>query len=253
MIKGELGGWIENEKNLEGNSWVGDNAEVFGRAKVVNSVVMENAIIRDDANIINDSCVTGNVLITGSTVVDNSIVTDNAQISDFAVVTNTAVDGYSSISGASRVYDSTCTINTHIVDSQIENVDMAGDIYIEGADYGYGDRSGERDYVDYIPPALLNVDLLKKLRAHQESGLKNEVVCSDKGLEFIADIALVRGKYLSMELSANHPVIRYDGKCYDGQKILDKLKELHYPIGDVRPEYLMGMICLLYTSPSPRD
>ena len=124
VIKGELGGWIENEKNLEGNSWVGDNAEVFGRAKVVNSVVMENAIIRDDANIINDSCVTGNVLITGSTVVDNSIVTDNAQISDFAVVTNTAVDGYSSISGASRVYDSTCTINTHIVDSQIENVDM---------------------------------------------------------------------------------------------------------------------------------
>lgn len=242
VIKGELGGWIENEKNLEGNSWVGDNAEVFGRAKVVNSVVMENAIVRDDANIINDSCVTGNVLITGSTVVDNSIVTDNAQISDFAVVTNTAVDGYSSISGASRVYDSTCSINTHIVDSQIENVDMAGDIYIEGADYGYGDRSGERDYVDYIPPALLNVDLLKKLRAHQESGLKNEVVCSDKGLEFIADLALVRGKYLSMELSANHPVIRYDGKCYDGQKILDKLKELHYPIGDVRPEYLMGMM-----------
>ena len=96
--------------------------------------------------------------------------------------------------------------------------------------------------MDYIPPALLNVDLLKKLRAHQESGLKNEVVCSDKGVEFIADLALVRGKYLSMELSANHPVIRYDGKCYDGQKILDKLKELHYPIGDVRPEYLMSMM-----------
>ena len=44
--KGELGGWIEDEKNLSqyGNAWVYDNAKVSGNAEVSgNAVVGESA------------------------------------------------------------------------------------------------------------------------------------------------------------------------------------------------------------------
>ena len=44
--KGELGGWIESEKNLsqDGNAWVYDNAKVGGNAEVSgNAVVGESA------------------------------------------------------------------------------------------------------------------------------------------------------------------------------------------------------------------
>ena len=36
IAKGDIGGWIESEKNLsqEGNAWVFDNAEVYGNARV---------------------------------------------------------------------------------------------------------------------------------------------------------------------------------------------------------------------------
>lgn len=241
VVKGELGGWIENEYNLEGNSWVGDNAEVFGRAMVIDSAVIDNAIVKDDARVVNDSCIAGNAQVSDVACITNSVIADDAQISDFAVVVKTPVDGYSSISGNSYVYDCTCRCNTHIVNSNIHNVDMSGDIYIDASEYGYGEGADERDYVNYVRPILLDIDLLKKLRAHPE-GLKNEVVCSGQGMEFIADLNLVRGKYLTMDLAVSHPVIRCNGKCYDGQQFLDKLQELHYPIGDVNPEHLMNML-----------
>lgn len=46
--KGDLGGWIEKEKNLshDGNCWVSDNAKVYGFAKVSGSAeVCGDAII----------------------------------------------------------------------------------------------------------------------------------------------------------------------------------------------------------------
>ncbi len=242
VVKGELGGWIENENNLEGNLWVGDQAEVYGRARVVDSAVIENAIVKDDARVTNDSCVTGNVQVTGSACIDNSIIADNARIDGFAVIEKSSVDGYSSVSGESHVHDCTCSLNTHIVSSSIQNVDMSGDIYIEACEYGHGEGAEERDYVDYSYPALLENGLLEKLRAQQKGGLKEVVVCSREGMEFIADLEFVRGIYLPMDLVVSHPLICCDGNCYDGQKVLDKLKELHYSIGDLHPECLMDMI-----------
>lgn len=242
VVKGELGGWIENENNLEGNSWVGDNAEVYGRAKVVDSAVVENAVVKDDARVSNDSCVTGNSLVMGSACVDNSIITDGARIDDFAVIEKSNVDGYSSVSGESHIHECSCCENTHIMNSSIQNVDMSGDIYIESCEYGYGEGEHERDYVDYKRPALLEEGVLEKLRARQKDGLKEVVLCSRDGMDFIADLDFVKGKYLTMDLAVSHPVIRLNGKCYDGQKVLDKLKELHYPIGDVPSEHLMEML-----------
>lgn len=241
VVKGEMGGWIENEHNLEGNSWVGDQAEVYGRAKVVDSAVIENAIVKDDARVTNDSCIAGNVQITGSACIDNSIIADDARIDGYAVIEKSSVDGYSSVSGESHIHDCTCSVNTHIVNSSIQNVDMSGDIYVEASEYGYGGEE-ERDYVDYNCPVLLGNDLLEKLRAHQKNGLKEVVVCGRDDTEFIADLDFVRGKYLTMDLSVSHPIIRKNGQCYDGQNILDKLNALHYPIKNMHPERLMEML-----------
>lgn len=240
VVKGELGGWIENEYNLEGNSWVGDNAEVFGRAMVIDSAVIDNAIVKDDARVVNDSCIAGNAQVTDVGCITNSIITDDARISDFAVVVKTPVDGYSSISGNSYVYDCTCHFNTHIVNSKIYNVDMSGDIYIEAREYGYGEGKDDRDCVDYVRPELLDIDVLEKLRAHPE-GLKGEVLCSAEGVEFIADLNLVRGIYLSMDLAVSNLAIRCNDKCYDGQKLLDKFREIGYPIDSLHPGHLMEM------------
>lgn len=242
VVKGELGGWIESENNLEGNSWVGDHGEVYGRAKVVDSAVVESAIVKDDARVAHDSCVRGNAQIMGSSYIENSIITDNAHIDDFAVIEKSAVDGYSSVSGESYIRDCTCSGNAHIVSSIIQNVDMSGDIYIEACEYSYGKGEDERDYVNYRSPALLEDRLVEKLRACQKDGLKKEIVCSGEGMEFIADLDLVYGQYVRMDLAVSHPVIRCNGKCYDGQKLLDKLEELRYPIGEIYPECLMDML-----------
>lgn len=240
VVKGELGGWIESEYNLEGNSWVGDNAEVFGRAMVIDSAVIDNAIVKDDARVTDDSCIAGNAQIMGVACITNSIIDNDARISDFAVVVKTPVDGYSSISGNSYVYDCTCRFNTHIVNSKIHNVDMSGDIYVEAREYGYGEGEDDRDCVDYVCPELLDIDILEKLRAHPE-GLKGEMLCSAESMEFIADLNLVRGIYLSMNLVVGNPVIRCNDKYYDGQKLLDKFREIGYPIDSLHPGRLMEM------------
>ncbi len=242
VLKGDLGGWIEGEKNLEGNSWVGDNAEVFGNAKVVDSAVMENAIVKDNARVINDSCVAGNARVTGGGVVDNSIITDDARINQSAMVTNSSVDGYSSLSGMANVKDCTCSVNTHIVNAQVRNMDMSGDIYIEDTEVGHGDSIAERGCVEYIRPALLTSELLKKLRASKQEGLREEVVCGSNGMELIADLNFVKGRQLTMELAVSNPMICRNGVDYDGQKVVNKLSELNYRIQDIAPECLAAML-----------
>ena len=64
VAKGEIGGFIEDEKNLshDGNAWVTDNACVAGNAWVTGN-----------------ACVTGNARVTGNAcVAGNAWVTDNA-------------------------------------------------------------------------------------------------------------------------------------------------------------------------------
>ena len=55
---GDLGGWIEKEKNLsqEGDCWVYDNAQVFGNAQVSdNARVSDNAWVYDNAQVFGDA------------------------------------------------------------------------------------------------------------------------------------------------------------------------------------------------------
>ena len=75
---GELGGYIENEKNLshEGNCWVYDNAKVYG-----------NALVYDNAEILNNAKVFGDAKVYGSAkIMCNSRVYGDAKIEEDTII-----------------------------------------------------------------------------------------------------------------------------------------------------------------------
>ena len=73
---GELGGWIESEKNLsqDGKCWVYGEAQVYG-----------NALVSDDALVYDDAQVYGNAQVGGNAkVYFNACVVGNAVVSGWA-------------------------------------------------------------------------------------------------------------------------------------------------------------------------
>ena len=66
--KGELGGWIESEKNLSqyGDAWVGVNATVRGNATVGgNATVRGNATVGDKADVYGKATISGDATVRG--------------------------------------------------------------------------------------------------------------------------------------------------------------------------------------------
>lgn len=100
--KGELGGWIESEKNLSqyGDAWVYDNAivcesatvdghaMVYGDAKVSeNAMISGNAIICGDATVGENARVDGHAIVGGhATVFGHATVDDYAMVGGHAIV-----------------------------------------------------------------------------------------------------------------------------------------------------------------------
>lgn len=62
---GELGGFIENEKNLshQGSAWVMPNCHVFGKSEVLNDVIVKNGAEIQDSHLSDDMVVSGVVKI----------------------------------------------------------------------------------------------------------------------------------------------------------------------------------------------
>lgn len=111
--KGDLGGWIETEKNLsrKGNCWVYDNAKVFGNARIHGSAkicreaqvfgyanvfdfakVSDNAFVFDSAAIFDEASIYDCAKICGSaTICENGCVLQNAKVSKHAVICGDAV------------------------------------------------------------------------------------------------------------------------------------------------------------------
>ena len=126
--KGDLGGWIEKEENMPGyNSWIADEAKVFGNAKIKrnalvsgNSIVCGLAIIDENAKICENSMVyhsarvSGNAVISGeakvkekATVRGNAKVYGKSKIDDNALVDdNTEIFGNAWIFGYSKITES---------------------------------------------------------------------------------------------------------------------------------------------------
>ena len=72
--EGELGGWIESEKNLsqDENAWVSGNAKVYDNAMVYdnatvggNATVFENATVEDKAKVHGNAMISGNAVVSG--------------------------------------------------------------------------------------------------------------------------------------------------------------------------------------------
>lgn len=86
--KGELGGWIESEKNLShhGSCWISENAKVMDQAEISgNAYVHGYAIVKGNAR------VTGRALVRDSaSVVDSAIIDGEAYIHDFACISGNA-------------------------------------------------------------------------------------------------------------------------------------------------------------------
>jgi len=102
--KGDLGGWIESERNLSTSydySWVAGNAKVYG-----------NARLEGDGWVTGNARVYGNARVVGEATVENcAIIYGNAKISDTAKVSENArvygesrVSGNAQISGYARIY-----------------------------------------------------------------------------------------------------------------------------------------------------
>ena len=100
--EGDLGGWIESEKNLsqDGDAWVGGNSKVCG-----NAWVGYNARVDRDATVRGNATVSGNATIKDyAKVYDNAIVSDNAIVRGNATVeVNVKVYGNATISGDAKV------------------------------------------------------------------------------------------------------------------------------------------------------
>ena len=88
--KGDLGGWIEREKNLshEGSCWVFDEAIVKDSALVSgNAQVRDNATVYCNASVKGNSVIANNATIAGNgKVMDKAKVCGNARVSGRAVV-----------------------------------------------------------------------------------------------------------------------------------------------------------------------
>lgn len=100
---GELGGWIESEKNL---SQV-DNAWVYGDAMVYDdAIVSDNAWVYCNAKVYDNANVCGNAIIRDhARVFGNVLVSDNADIFNHAIICGyVEVRGNAEIRNA-KVYD----------------------------------------------------------------------------------------------------------------------------------------------------
>jgi carbonic anhydrase/acetyltransferase-like protein (isoleucine patch superfamily) len=106
--KGDLGGLIEEEKNLSqnGDAWVSGNAQVSGNARVYgdawvygNALVSGNAQVYDNARVYGNAQVYGNAWVSG-----NAQVSGNARVyGDAWVYGDTLVSGNAQVSGNTRV------------------------------------------------------------------------------------------------------------------------------------------------------
>jgi carbonic anhydrase/acetyltransferase-like protein (isoleucine patch superfamily) len=117
---GDLGGYIESEKNLSttGSCWVCNNAKVYEKAVIDGRALVDReAVVRGEACISDNCLITGNAFIEGhaflydnATVDCNSYIRD-ARIYDSVTVTESAkvfgglLRGQAIVRGGAKVYD----------------------------------------------------------------------------------------------------------------------------------------------------
>lgn len=119
---GDLGGYIESSKNLDGNAWVFNNAWVYGNARVYG-----NAIVSGAAQVFGNALVCGDALICDNArVYGNAQVFGNAQISGNAgVYSGAQVFGNALVSGNAGVYGGAQVFGNALVSGDAQIFDNA--------------------------------------------------------------------------------------------------------------------------------
>lgn len=129
--EGELGGYIQNEKNLSHSNlaWVGDNAVILDNASVFDnayvfgkSVISQNAKVYGDANVGGNSSMYGVSQVSGNSTVTNSRIAGVAEVYGDATVHNCE------LKDSSRVYDDAIVRNATVC----MNAEIFGDSKVEG-------------------------------------------------------------------------------------------------------------------------
>ena len=108
--KGNKGGFVEKENNLSqyGDSWVDDDAKVFGNAQVCgNARIYGNAIVRGNAEVYGHADICGDAQVYDEAkVYDYAEVYDNAEVLGNAeVYDNAKVFENAEVSFDAKVYD----------------------------------------------------------------------------------------------------------------------------------------------------
>ena len=151
---GNLGGWVESEKNLSqgGDCWVGDEAWVYGDAQVFG-----DAWVHGDAQVYGSARVSGNAWVYGSAWVSgNARVYGSAWVSkDAWEVSPLYIQGTKHSVTTSSFNTLTIGCETHTVEEWLAN-------YREiGKANGYSKQEIE-EYFDHITYSAKRLDQIKK-------------------------------------------------------------------------------------------
>lgn len=161
--KGEIGGFVESERNLShnGNCWIHDDAKVYEKAKVYG-----------DAQIYDHSMVYGKAKVYGhAKLFKSSLVTENAKIYGSSCLT-----GFTAIRHKVRIYG-----NAKIADAMISNktkvygnviVDTGG-VIIQGNSKIYGSSyiSGDTKIVDCFIHGCSEINDVRCIKQSNISGV----------------------------------------------------------------------------------
>ena len=131
--KGTLGGWIEKERNLQGEAWVSGEAMVYDDA-----VVTGNAYVYDHARICDSAIVDGNAIIGGhafvggtSTVSDDAVVLNESIINDAHLYDQTHVVDKAIVSNGAELYGNT----TVCAKAEVRGAKLFDHVIIKGNAY----------------------------------------------------------------------------------------------------------------------
>ena len=119
---GDLGGWVECDRNLRENAWVSDEAIVCRKSSVRgNSLVSGNAVITDESNIVGSAKVYGKARIIDSNITDNSEVYGNADVRSSSLYKNSKVYGAATVENTRMEGDCELYENANIYNCSIND------------------------------------------------------------------------------------------------------------------------------------
>ncbi|MCZ4555802.1 polymer-forming cytoskeletal protein [Rhodococcus maanshanensis] len=124
--KGDVGGWVECERNVSGYAWVSGDARVFGDASV-----SDNAEISGNAEVSSNARVSGNAEVSGDARVhgDARVYGDAEVYGNANVYGNADVSGDATVHGEARIFgDAEVEGNASVYG----NADVSGDARVSG-------------------------------------------------------------------------------------------------------------------------